>query len=243
MFQREVENTRALRHPNVVEMRDAGCSEGTFFFTLEFCNGGDFDGLMKERGGTLPVDEAVPLMLGALDGLEYAHRAPIPNVRMKDGSYKPGKGLVHRDLKPPNFLLSSIGGRLVAKVSDFGLSKAFDTAGLSGQTRSGAIMGTPVFMPKEQVRRFKYAKPDVDVWAAAATLYYLLTGRFVRNFRNDPKHDIWQQILDLDAVPIRQRNPRIPPRLAEVIDAALKEKPRIGFQTAAEFKKALQGAL
>ena len=164
MFCREIENTQALSHPNVVQVRHAGSSDGTFFFTLEFCNSGDLDGLMKKRGGTLTPDVAVPLMLQVLDGLEYAHQAPIPNVRLKDGTYKEGKGLVHRDLKSPNILLHSVGGDLVAKVSDFGLSKAFDTAGLSGQTRSGTLMGTPVFMPRIQVRRFKYAKPDVDVW-------------------------------------------------------------------------------
>lgn len=243
LFSREVQNTQALRHSNVVELREAGCSEGTFFFTLEFCDGGDLNGLMKQRGGTLAPDVAVPLILQTLDGLEYAHHAPIPNVRMKDGSYKPGHGLVHRDLKPQNILISTVAGRLVPKVSDFGLGKAFDTAGLSGQTRSGTVMGTPVFMPREQVRRFKYAKPDVDVWAAAATLYHLLTGQFVRDFKANSNRDIWQQILELDAVPIRQRNPRIPGRLAEVIDTALRENPKIGFQTAAEFKRALQGAL
>jgi serine/threonine protein kinase len=240
MFLRETENTRALKHPNVVQLRDAGCADGAFFFTLDFCNGGDLEGLMKKRGGTLPIEEAVPLMLQVLDGLEYAHRAPIPNVRLQDGSYRPGTGLVHRDLKPPNVLLDSVDGRLVAKLSDFGLSKAFDAAGLSGQTRSGDALGTPVFMPREQVRRFKYARPDVDVWAAAATLYFLLTHKFVRRFVKD--NDIWKQILELDAVPIRDRDPRIPPRLAEVIDTALCESPKIGFQTAAELKKALQGA-
>jgi serine/threonine protein kinase len=65
----------------------------------------------------------------------------------------------------------------VAKIGDYGLAKAFDAAGLGGQTRTGKAAGTPVFMPRQQVVNFKYAKPEVDVWAAAS-FYFLVTGSF-----------------------------------------------------------------
>ncbi|MSR64891.1 MAG: FHA domain-containing protein [Verrucomicrobiae bacterium] len=170
-FLRETENTKALKHRHVVQLRDAGCSNGTFFFTMEFCDGGSVDRLMLQRGGKLSVDEACKIMLGALEGLEYAHHAEIPKVKLKDGSYGRGRGLVHRDLKPPNIFLSGAGSARMAKVGDYGLSKAFDSAGLSGRTRTGTVAGTPVFMPRQQVIDFKYAKPEVDVWAMAARAF------------------------------------------------------------------------
>jgi pSer/pThr/pTyr-binding forkhead associated (FHA) protein len=229
MFLREVESTRALHHPNVVWLRDAGCSQGIFFFTLEYCDGGSLDQLVR-HGRPLAVGEAAPLILEALDGLEYAH-----NV------FGSGKGLVHRDLKPHNLFLSGSHPSRVCKVGDYGLAKAFDTAGLSGLTRSGAVLGTPVFMPRQQVINFKYARPEVDVWAMAASFYYLLTGKSPRDFPQGM--DWWLAVLQCDAVPIRQRDASIPKKLAGVIDRALIDQPAIPFKSAVEFKTALEGAL
>ena len=182
-FLREAENTEALDHPNVVRFWDSGCAEGTFFFTLEYCDGGSLDQRIKECGGRLPVDEATTITLQALDGLEYAHRAEIPYVKLAGGSVGRGYGLVHRDLKPHNIFLSGTGSSRIVKIGDFGLAKAFDLAGLSGQTATGSAAGTPYFMPRQQVVNFKYAKPEVDVWAMAATLYFMLTGSVPRQLR------------------------------------------------------------
>jgi len=96
-------------------------------------------------------------------------------------------------------------------------------------------------MPRQQVVNFKYAKPDVDVWAAAACLYYMLTGVFPRDFPRDK--DPWNAVLATEAVRIRQRNPGIPTPLAEVIDLALRDKPKLHFKTAKELKRALKGVL
>ena len=236
-FLRETVNTQALQHANVVRLWEAGCSHGTFFFTLEFCDGGSVDKLMTCRGGKLSIDEARPIILQALDGLHYAHHAEIPHVRLKDGSIGQGRGLVHRDLKPQNIFLTTTGGSRAAKLGDYGLAKAFDMAGLSGHTYTGEVAGTPRFMPRQQVQRFKEVRPEADVWAMAAALYNMLTGLHPRDF---PKGcDPWQLILETPVVPIRQRNPAIPPRLAEVINHALVEEPEIGFKSAAELKQAL----
>jgi serine/threonine-protein kinase len=240
-FLREVENTRALNHPHVVRLRDAGCSDGTFYFTLEYCDGGSADRLLRERGGKVSLAEAAPLILQVLDGLEYAHGVEVPNVRLANGSMGRGRGLVHRDLSPHNILLAGTGARRLAKVSDYGLAKAFDGAGLSGQTCTGAVAGKPSFMPRQQVVNFKYARPEVDVWAAAASLYWLLTGTTPRDFSEG--RDWWQVVLQTDAVPVRRREPSIPPRVAEVIDKALEDRVKIGFASAAEFKRALVSVL
>lgn len=117
--------------------------------------------------------------------MTYAHNAEIPAVKLADGSYGKGRGLVHHDLKPGNIFLTNVAGKRIAKIGDYGLSKAFDQAGLSGQTMSGDCMGTPCFTPRQQILNFKYARPEVDVWAAAASLYYMLTGEFPRNFANN----------------------------------------------------------
>ena len=109
------------------------------------------------------------------------------------------------------------------------------------RTRTGAAAGTPHFMPRQQVGNFKYAKPEVDVWAAAASLYYMLTGKPPREFTAG--RDPWQTVLQTDPLPIRDRDSTIPERLAKVLDEALRDKPTIAFKSAAEFRRALEGVL
>jgi len=241
MFLREINNTKALKHRNIVEVRDAGSADGAFFLSLEYCDGGSVDFLMKQNGGKLSVTEASEIVLQALDGLIYAHSAVIPQVKLANGKFGQGRGLVHRDLKPANIFLSGSGNARIAKVGDYGLAKAFDLAGMSGLSCTGDVAGTPVFMPRQQALDCKYAKPDVDVWAIAATLYSMLTGTTPRDFSRAT--DPWKIILETNAVPIRQRNPAIPKALAAVIDAALVDGPAIHFKTAVEFKRALEKAL
>jgi serine/threonine protein kinase len=239
-FLREVENTKALNHPHVVQLKESGYSDDIFYFTLEYCAGGNAVHLMRQRGGKLPVSEAVPLILQVLDGLAYAHTAYIPYVKLKDGSLDRGKGLVHRDLKPENIFLSTAGNSIIAKIGDYGLAKAFDLAGFSNLTMSGTKAGTPGFMPRQQVINFKYVKPEVDIWATAATLYYMLTGSYPRDFAGK---DPFLAVLDDKPVPLRVRDASIPQKLAEVIDLALIDSPAIYFKNAADFKQALSSAL
>jgi len=236
-FQREIRITMALRHRHVVRFLDHGYARGTFFMILEYCDAGSVDKLMEQRGGTLSVDEAGEIVLQALEGLDYAHQADLPHVKQKEGGYGPGKGILHRDLKPGNLFLSGRGSNRLVKLGDFGLAKAFDEAGLSGGSRTGTRAGTWQFMCRQEVADFKNALAEVDVWAMAACLYYLLTGHAPRDFPKG-KNPVWV-IQETDAVPIRQRNPAIPQRLAELIDHALREEPKIPFQSAAELKTAL----
>jgi serine/threonine-protein kinase len=237
-FLREMEYTRCLKHSNLVELRDSGCAQGVFFFTMEYCAGGSVAELVKLEGGRLHVTDAVEIILQVLDGLQYAHTREIADVRLADGSTGRARGLVHRDLKPQNIFLSASGPQRIAKVGDYGLAKAFDLAGLSGLSATGMIAGTPVFMPRQQLVNFKYAEPEVDVWAAAASLYVMLTGRSPRDF---PKgKDPWQVVLQDDPVPIRRRDPSIPGVLADVIDEALVDRPAIRIKTAGQLKRALE---
>ena len=240
-FQREIRNIEALKHPNIVAMFDSGSSHGTFFVMLEYCDGGSVGDLVKDRGGKLPIDETIEIILQVLDGLAYAHSADIPCYKLADGRFVRGRGLVHRDLKPANILLSGSGSTRTAKIGDFGLSKAFDWAGLSGYTRTGPSAGTPHFMPRQSVIDFKYAQPEVDVWAVAATFYYMVTGCIPREFSRDK--DPWKVILESPPVPIRKRDSSVPKKLAEIIDYALDDQVEIGVKAASELKQALENVL
>ncbi|KZL50423.1 serine/threonine protein kinase [Nodularia spumigena CENA596] len=238
-FLREINNTQALNHPNIIKLLNSGYYNGTFFFTLEYCDGGTVDDLMKRSGGKLSIDEATSIIMQVLEGLSYAHQAEIPYVKLADGSFGRGRGLVHRDLKPCNIFITHTNGDRTIKIADYGLAKAFDQAGLSGQTMSGTKAGTPVFMPRQQLINFKYAKPEVDIWATAACLYFMLTGAYPRKVVGDP----FLAVLQTNAVPIREYDASIPKQLAELIDQALVDKPEIYFKNAASFKHALSGVL
>jgi len=239
MFQREIENTRVLNHPNIVKLKDAGFADGNFFFTLEYCNGGNVCDLMQQLGRTLSIDEALTITRQVLDGLIYAHQAEIPAVKLAGGGFGKGRGLVHRDIKPPNIFLVHEGGKIQAKIGDYGLSKAFDLAGLSGFTMSGDKAGSPAFMPRQQVIDFKYADPAVDVWAVAACLYFMLTGFIPRDLSGQ---DPFLAVLKNNPVPIRDRASWIPESLAKIIDRALLDQPELYYKTAAEFKGAIEKA-
>ncbi|MDB9310037.1 FHA domain-containing protein [Aphanizomenon sp. CS-733/32] len=239
MFLRATENIKILQHPNIVQLLDYGFVENTFFFTMEYFSGGNVWDFMQRSGWRLPIDIAVDITLQVLDGLIYAHQVEIPYIKSVDGIITKGKGLVHQNLKPNNIFISKINDKIVVKIGDYGLSKAFDLAGLSGQTLTGTKMGTPAFMPRQQVLNFKDELPEIDIWATAACLYNMLTGYFPRNFTGDP----WLSVLQNSPVPILQRHHGIPQKLAKVIDLALQEKPQIYFQTAVEFKQALLDCL
>jgi eukaryotic-like serine/threonine-protein kinase len=223
-FHREITMTKRLRHPNIVELYEQGSAGAGFYFVMEYCPGGCLDSLRRERGGSLALGEALPIILQALEGLAYAH----------------GQGIVHRDIKPQNILLTSKTGGL-AKIADMGLAKNFEKAGFSGMTLTGSAGGTPLFMPKEQVVNFKYVNPASDVWSMAATLYALLTGSspYQINRGDAPL----EAVLKGRVVPIRDRDEGIPPRLAEVIDRALAVEVGARYQGAGQFLEALRAAV
>ena len=217
-FKREMQVIAGLKHPNIVRFLDSGSDQGTFFFVMEYCDGGSLADVAKAAGGTIPPDVLMPWAIQALKGLAAAHK----------------EGFVHRDIKPQNILLH----RNRAKISDFGLAKNFQKAGLSGMSMTGNYAGTPVFMPPEQITNFKYVKPVSDVWSFAASLYQLLTGKFP--YRFDPKRDPIDIILNENPVPIRDRMPGLAKNLAAVIDKALVRSPKDRFPDAGKLFEALR---
>ncbi len=220
-FLREMEVTAKLQHPNIVRVFDMGQEGGVFYFVMEYCSGGSLWDFIHKQGGRLPLAIAKPIMLDALKGLAHAHQ----------------QGFVHRDLKPQNILLS--GGS--ARISDFGMAKNFQQAGLSGMSLTGTYAGTPLFMPREQFINFKYVKPVSDVWSLGATFYYMLTGFFPYPFTE--KRDPIDVILSESVVPILKRDSSLPQPLALVIDRALAPEPKkrcaSAFEMLTEFRAAL----
>ena len=189
------------------------------------------------------MEEATRILLQVLSGLDYVHNVDL-SVPVQKGLFRgsmDAHGIVHRDFKPGNIFLLRAEDRPTAVIADFGMAKAFDVAGVSRVTKSGAVMGTPVFMPRQQAMDTKYAKPEVDVWAASASYYNMLTGTFPKNFRMGVNP--WKVIVGESAVPINDRDVNIPKSLASVIDRALCEQPKIGYQSASALRKDIVAAL
>ena len=217
-FNREIETLRALEHPNIVKLIEAGWYGHVLYIVMERCGGGDAESAVEAKGGSLPPEEAIRILLDASTGVAPAH----------------DQNIIHRDIKPANVLLTDAN---VAKVSDFGLAKNLELAGLSGFTRTGDAWGTCDFMPPEQVVNFKYLKPTGDVWSLGATLYFLLTGALTRDFPagQDPCDVAYSGPI----VPIRQRRHDLPEGLTAVVDRALARRPEDRYASAGSFCEAL----
>lgn len=223
-FLREIDITRTLQHPHLVQFCGSGSQGDVFYCVLEYCEGGSVADLMQRRGERLQLAEAAPILLQALEGLTYVH----------------AQGFVHRDLKPQNILLAGKEGQWSARLSDLGLAKSFEQAGLSGMTATGDYAGSFPFTPREQVINFKYVKPDCDIWAMGATCYYLLTGAYPRDHQGK---DPLLVILEGDIIPLHQRDPHLPSPVIEVIERALASKASERYQHAGQMYEALAKAL
>ena len=224
-FLRETQLLKDLQHPNIVGFNECGSSGCLFWFVTEYCNGGTILELMRKYAGVIPMRHASVIMMQVLRALEYAH----------------DRDLVHRDMKPANILVHRENGRGIARIADFGLAKNFEKAGFSGMTMTGGYGGTFPFMAREQLTNFKYVRPVSDVWGAAASFYYMLSGHFPREQRSS--QDPMQAILEGKIIPIRKRSPEIPAPLAEVLHLALIDDPAKRYPTAREFAQAMQKAL
>ncbi len=211
-FLREMAVTAQLRHANIVKLFDQGHCEGIPWFIMEYCEGGSLWDFIMKHGGKLPLKVVQPIMLAALEGLAHAHQS----------------GIVHRDIKPHNILLD----RGIARISDFGLAKNFQQAGMSGLSITGNYAGTPLFMPREQLINFKHLKPVSDVWSIAATFYFMLTGTFPYPFTK--QRDPIDVILNEPIMPLEKRDKTIPNKLAEWINASLTVDPKKRILSAGE---------
>ena len=160
-FEREVQLTSSLTHPNTVAVFDYGRTpDGIFYYAMEYLDGLNLDDLVK-RFGPLPEARLVHLLTQICGSLAEAHAA----------------GLVHRDIKPANIFLTCRGGmRDFVKVLDFGLVKALEGDEQANVTSPNAITGTPLYLSPEAVNNPSQVDARTDVYALGAVAYFLLTG-------------------------------------------------------------------
>jgi len=222
-FQREMLVISQLKHPHIVEWLEQGMTRGQFWFTMEFVAGTNLEALANASPGHYPIDQACRMACQVLKGLEHAHAL----------------GFVHRDIKPENILIGRSPKGQVAKISDFGLAKSFRGLGLSALTFSGEMRGTVPFMPPEQMLDFKTVLPSGDLYATAATLYYLISGRFIYDQVADGG-DLIRTLLEEPPVPIRSRRPEVPAALAQVLQKCLARDPSDRYPDASAMRKALR---
>jgi tRNA A-37 threonylcarbamoyl transferase component Bud32/dipeptidyl aminopeptidase/acylaminoacyl peptidase len=215
-FRREAEAVARLRHPGIVQVFEVGTwtapdgGQGPFM-VLEFLEGGTL--ARKLAGQPISGTEAATLLRTLAEAMQHAHE----------------QGVVHRDLKPGNVLLTGEG---VPKIADFGLARLLDDAEDAG-TRTGAVMGTPSYMAPEQAAgETKRVGPAADVWALGAILYECLTGR--PPFRAATPTETLRLVRETEPVPPRSLNPTVPRDLETITLKCLRKEPHQRYASAQE---------
>jgi len=193
-FEQEYAVAKSLDHPNVVRALDFSNEGSSPFLVMEFVDGESL-GQRIERDGKIPEAEAIQLIGQVAQALHKAHK----------------QGLIHRDVKPDNVLVTADG---TAKLADLGLVKELETD--LNLTRTGRGLGTPHFMAPEQFRDAKNADARCDIYSLAATLYNMVTGELP--FKSAGPLDAWMKKINNDLVPARQ----LAPGLSERVDWALR---------------------
>jgi formylglycine-generating enzyme required for sulfatase activity len=210
-FQIETEAVARLQHPHIVQLYEVGEVRGQPFFSLEFCDGGTLAEQLKRQRPT--PREAAALIETLARAMHYAHL----------------RGVVHRDLKPGNVLLT--GAERLAKITDFGLAKRID-AEAREVSQSGAIMGTAAYMAPEQAAgKVRDTGPAADVYALGALLYACLTGR--PPFEG-PQQVVLVSVLSDEPVPPSRWAPKVPADLETICLKCLSKEPARRYASAEE---------
>ncbi|WP_437523123.1 protein kinase [Sorangium sp. So ce726] len=228
-FQREARAVGAVESEHIAQVFDTGRDRetGAPYIAMEFLEGEDVQALI-ERLGPLPVDLVLRIGLQACLGLERAHEA----------------GIVHRDIKPANlFLARKQGGQRVIKVLDFGVAKVTDNSlGNGGMTKSGALLGSPLYMSPEQARGSGAIDARSDVWSLGISLYHALSG----HRPNEHLTGLGELVLAICTTPVRwiqEIAPWVPPEVAHVVHRALVIDPAGRTASAGELAAALRAFL
>jgi serine/threonine protein kinase/formylglycine-generating enzyme required for sulfatase activity len=219
-FYREAQVAAGIQHPNICPVHDVGEVGGIHYLTMPFVEGRPLSRLI-EPDHPWPARQAVALVRQLALALAVMHRG----------------GLIHRDLKPGNILVREDGEPVVM---DFGLARSFSDPG-QRMTATGQVMGTPVYMPPEQVRGEQSALgPGADVYSLGVILYELLTGQPPFG---GPLAMVCAQILHAGPPPPSRLRPELSPELDAVCLKALAKQPEQRYPSMVEFAAALQGWL
>ena len=224
-FIREARAAVRIKSEHVARVSDVGRLEnGAPYMVMEYLEGTDLTGLVKQRG-PLPIEDAVEALLQACEAIAEAHALHI----------------VHRDLKPANlFMVRRADGTPSVKVLDFGISKVGGPPGSSSDmnmTRTTAVMGSPLYMSPEQMASSRDVDARTDIWALGVILYEILTARMPFDAETMPQ--LCAMILQQPPPPIRGVRPDIPEGLEQVILRCIEKDRERRFRTVAELAHAL----
>jgi eukaryotic-like serine/threonine-protein kinase len=219
-FQREALSAARLQHPNIVQVFDYGldASSHRHFIVMEFVDGPSCADLLRDRK-RLDIEEAVRIARDACHGLDYAHRA----------------GVVHRDVKPGNLLLSGDSG--ATKLADFGIAKAAEQTRI---TQVGSVLGTAAYLSPEQAHGDE-AGPRSDTYSLGVCAYQLLTGRLPHEYGSLTELALKQREEPIE--PISELRPAVPSQLDLAIRVALERAPEDRYDSALDFAHALEAGL
>jgi WD40 repeat protein len=219
-FLREMRLVSRLDHPNIAHALDAGEHNGQFYLAVEFVEGTDLGGLVKEKG-PLPIGQACDVVRQAALALGHAH----------------DRGLVHRDVKPSNLLLGPTG---LLKLLDLGLARLgeADSDSATSLTGSGMVMGTPDYMAPEQALDAHQVDIRADLYSLGCTLYFLLTGQppFPGGTLGHKFHCHQHE----EPAPLESLRRDVPVALVGVVRKLMAKKPEERFQTPAELVAELE---
>lgn len=218
-FVREARVAATVRHPNLIQIYDVSDAGGACYMVMELIEGVDLAQLIDGRGA-LPARRAAGYAADAAEALAVAHAA----------------GVVHRDIKPDNLVLTHAGA---IKVIDFGLARRVEPDPGGGLTSAGQVMGTPHYMAPEQGSG-EAVDGLTDVYSLGMTLYCLLAGR--PPFVGDNPLAVLMQQLDATPPPLTELAPDVPPPLAELVGEMIDKAPA-GRPTAAEVARRLRAWL
>jgi serine/threonine-protein kinase len=213
-FRTEARTQARLNHLNITILHAFVIAQGQCLIVMEFIDGNPFDELLFKRG-KLPWQGAVSLTKQVLQGLSFAH----------------ARGVVHRDIKPANLMLTNDG---IVKIMHFGIVKAL---GGSRKTRTGVQLGTPRYMPPEQILG-RQIDGRSDIYSLGVTLYELLTGD--TPFKADSDFALMREHVDSQPPSFTNLHTGIPSDLEGAVMKALAKDPAHRFQTADEFGAALE---
>ncbi len=220
-FVGEIRNAARLHHPNVVTAYAVIRLGQSLVLSMEYVEGLDLARLVKARG-PLPVAYACNYVHQAALGLQHAHEC----------------GMIHRDIKPGNLMLSSQRGRAMIKVLDFGLAKEIREGPADGAlTHEGQMLGTPDYIAPEQIVDARRADIRADVYSLGCTLYYLLTAG--PPFRGTNLYDILQAHHSRDALPLNLARPDVPTEVAAIVSKMMAKEPEQRFQEPKHVAQAL----
>jgi serine/threonine protein kinase/WD40 repeat protein len=217
-FQAEVRAAAQLLHPNIVTAFDADQEGGLHFLVMEHVEGITLDRLVRQKG-PLPVSQACHFTRQAALALQHAHE----------------KGMIHRDVKPQNLMVTRAGQ---VKVLDFGLARLAGARGAAGATVTGAFLGTPGYVAPEQAKDARSADIRADLYSLGCTLYFLLAGH--PPFQADTHLNLILAHFQDEVRPLTELRGDLPAGLWEVVERLLAKDPAGRFQTPQEAARALQ---